>query len=64
MQATARVRALEAEVEGLKKAAGGHSKERMLKEKEIKKLQAQKDKKVRLKGTRRGCHNGLAASSA
>ena len=49
------VRALEAEVEQLKKKAGGLSKERLLREKAIKKLQAQKDKKVRsLEGSGEG----------
>ena len=46
VQAAARVRTLEAEVESLKKKAGGLAKERLLKEKEMKKLQANKDKKV------------------
>ena len=45
-QASSRVRALEGEIEQLKRTAGGHAKERLLKEKEVKKLQAQRDKKV------------------
>ena len=40
------MKALDGEVEQLKKKAGGFAKDRLLKEKEIKKLQAQKDKKV------------------
>ena len=40
------MRALEGEIEQLKRTAGGHAKERLLKEKEVKKLQAQRDKKV------------------
>ncbi|KAG1680336.1 hypothetical protein FOA52_015426 [Chlamydomonas sp. UWO 241] len=39
------VRTLEAEVESLKKKAGGLAKERLLREKEMKKLQVTKDKK-------------------
>lgn len=40
------MKVLDGEVDELKKKAGGHAKERLLKEKEIKKLQTQKDKKV------------------
>jgi hypothetical protein len=49
------VKALETEVEQLKKKAGGLSKERLLREKEIKKLQAQKDTKAR---EDKGCNAG------
>lgn len=45
-QIAARARALEGEVEALKKKAGGLAKERLQREKEMKKLQALKDKKV------------------
>lgn len=43
--AATRSRTLEREVETLKKTAGGIAKDRLLKEKEMKKLQTQKDKK-------------------
>ncbi|GAX83463.1 hypothetical protein CEUSTIGMA_g10888.t1 [Chlamydomonas eustigma] len=41
-----RLHAMDAEVEGLKKKYGGYIKEKLLKEKEVKKIQAQRDKKM------------------